>query len=120
MHITVLKSKIHQATITGMDASYEGSIVVDVDLMDIVGLHPWEKVLIADINTGERFETYVIEGKRNSASIELNGAAARLGTVRDRITIFAFTSIPESEAGAHAPRIVQLDENNRIVRKSFE
>jgi aspartate 1-decarboxylase len=118
--ITVLKSKIHQATVTGMDVGYEGSIVIDVALMDEVGLHPWEKVLVANIDSGARFETYAIEGEKGSGSIQLNGAAALLGTVNDRVTIFAFTSIPESEARGYAPKIIQLGENNRIVRKSFE
>jgi aspartate 1-decarboxylase len=119
MNVTLLKSKIHQATVTGVDVGYEGSIVVDSDLMDEVGLRPYEKVLVANLNTGDRFETYVIRGKARSGAIELNGATARLGQIGDRVIIFAFASVPESEAAKFSPKIVQLDANNRIVRRSF-
>jgi aspartate 1-decarboxylase len=118
VNISILKSKIHQATVTGVDMSYEGSIVIDAALMDEVGLHSYEKVMVANISTGDRFETYVIPGKRESKAIELNGATARLGQIGDRIIIFAFTSIPESEARTFSPRIIQLNENNQVVRKS--
>jgi aspartate 1-decarboxylase len=118
-HVTILKCKIHHATVTGTDTRYEGSIVVDEDLMDEVGLFEYEKVLVANVNTGDRFETYVIRGARGSGDIQLNGATARLGQVGDRIIVFAFVSIPERDARAHSPKIVLLDENNRIVRKSY-
>jgi aspartate 1-decarboxylase len=118
-HITILKCKIHNATVTGTDTRYEGSIVVDEALMDEVGLHPYEKVLVANVNTGDRFETYVIRGERGSGEIQLNGATARLGQTGDRIIVFAFVSIPEHDAKTHSPKIVLLDENNRIVRKTY-
>jgi aspartate 1-decarboxylase len=119
MHVTLLKSKLHNAAVTGTDTRYEGSIVVDEDLMDEVGLHEFEKVLVANGHTGDRFETYVIKGIRGSGDIQLNGATARLGQVGDRIIIFAFASIPEAEVRAFSPKIVLLDENNQIVRRSF-
>lgn len=119
MEVSILKSKIHQATVTGVDISYEGSIVVDAELMDEVGLFPYEKVLVANMSTGDRFETYAIPGGRGSGAIELNGATARLGQVGDRVIIFAFARVPEAEARDFLPRIVQLDENNRVVRRSF-
>lgn len=119
MDVYLLKSKIHRAAVTGVDMDYEGSIVVDVDLMEEVRLYAYEKVLVANIATGDRFETYVIPGKAGSGSIELNGATARLGQVGDRVIIFAFARIPESEASAYSPRIVQLDENNRVIRRNF-
>jgi aspartate 1-decarboxylase len=119
MSITLLKSKIHQATVTGVDMSYEGSIVVDSELMDEVGLIRYEKVLVANINTGARFETYVIEGTRGSGDIKLNGATARLGQVGDRVIVFAFANVPESSAENYSPKIILLDENNQIVRRSF-
>lgn len=119
MNITVLKSKIHQATVTGVDERYEGSIVIDAELMDEVGLRPYEKVLVANLNTGDRFETYAIEGERGSGAVELNGATARLGQVRDRLTIFAFATVPEAAATTVEPRIMQLDEKNHVVRRSF-
>jgi aspartate 1-decarboxylase len=119
MNITLLKSKIHQATVTGIDVGYEGSIVVDAELMDEVGFRPYEKVLVANFNTGDRFETYVISGQRGSGEIQLNGATARLGQTGDRIIIFSFASVSESEAEMFSPKIIQLDENNRVVRRSF-
>jgi aspartate 1-decarboxylase len=120
MDVTLLKSKIHQARVTGVDMNYEGSIVVDAALMDEVGIMPWEKVLVANIATGDRFETYVIAGQAGAGGIELNGATARLGQVGDQVIIFAFARMPESEADSFSPRIVQLDNNNRVIRRNFE
>jgi len=119
MDVFILKSKIHQATVTGFDMDYEGSIVVDAALMEEVGLLPYEKVLVANMATGDRFETYAIPGRHGSGAIELNGATARLGQTGDRVIIFSFARLSEEEARSHAPRIVQLDENNRVVRRSF-
>ncbi|MBP2681676.1 MAG: panD [Candidatus Krumholzibacteriota bacterium] len=119
MNITMLKCKIHNAVVTGTDTRYEGSIVIDEALMEDVGLHVWEKVLVANVNTGDRFETYAIKGVRGSGEIQLNGATARLGQVGDRVIIFAFVSIPEREAGTFSPKIVTLDEKNRVVKRTF-
>lgn len=119
MDLILLKSKIHQATVTGVNMDYEGSIVIDSALMDEVQLHPHEKVLVANISTGDRFETYVIRGERGSGSIELNGATARLGQIGDRIIIFSFAVMSETEAKTHAPRIIQLDDTNRVITRSF-
>jgi len=119
MDVFLLKSKIHLATVTGVDMHYEGSIVVDSDLMREVGFYPYEKVLVANMATGDRFETYVIEGGAGSGSIELNGATARLGQVGDRVIIFSFAQVPQAEARSFTPRIVQVDENNRVIRRSF-
>jgi aspartate 1-decarboxylase len=119
MELILLKSKIHQATVTGVDMHYEGSIVVDGAVMEEVGLTRWEKVLVANMNTGDRFETYVIPGPSRSGRFELNGATARLGHIGDRLIIFAFATYTEAEARTHAPRIVQLDDKNRVVRRSF-
>jgi len=119
MDVILLKSKIHRARITGVDMSYEGSIVIDADLMKETGLVVYEKVLVANIETGDRFETYVIEGEPGSGKIALNGAAARLGQVGDKVIILAFARVPQSEAEKFTPRIVQLDENNKIIRRSF-
>jgi aspartate 1-decarboxylase len=119
MDMFLLKSKIHLATVTGVDMHYEGSIVVDSDLMREVGFYPYEKVLVANMATGDRFETYVIEGRAGSGSIELNGATARLGQVGDRVIIFSFAQVPQAEAHSFTPRIVQVDENNRVIRRSF-
>jgi aspartate 1-decarboxylase len=119
VNVTMLKSKIHQATVTGLDVSYEGSIVIDPALMEEVGIRRYEKVLVANLNNGERFETYAIEGKRGDRAVKLNGATARLGHVGDRLTIFAFVTMPESEAATLAPKIIQLDENNAVLRRSY-
>jgi aspartate 1-decarboxylase len=104
MELLLLKSKIHQATVTGIDMHYEGSIVVDSALMEEVGLTRREKVLVANMNTGDRFETYAIPGPPCSGRIELNGATARLGHVGDRVIIFSFATYTEAEARTHAQR----------------
>ena len=119
MKITLLKSKIHRAAVTGVDMGYEGSIVIDPLLMEEVGLRRYEKVLVANLNNGNRFETYAIEGKRGEGQIMLNGATAHLGKAGDRLTIFAFASIGEAEATQFSPKIIQLDKDNAIVRRSY-
>lgn len=119
MELTVLKSKIHQAKVTGVDMNYEGSIVIDSALMEQAGLVAFEKVLVANISTGGRFETYVIPGEAGSGTVALNGATARLGQMGDRIIIFAFARMSGEEASSFRPKIIQLDENNRIVRRSY-
>jgi aspartate 1-decarboxylase len=117
MDIFILKSKIHQATVTGINMDYEGSIVIDAALMDEVDLHSYEKVLVANMTTGSRFETYAIEGPRGSGEIALNGATARLGHVGDKLIIFAFAQIPRADVGSFNPKIVQLDQENRILQR---
>jgi aspartate 1-decarboxylase len=119
MNMNTLKSKIHNAVVTGTNNDYQGSIVVDEALMEEVGLIPFEKVLVANNNNGNRFETYVIKGVRGKGDIELNGATALLGKVGDRVIIFAFASMPASEAEEFTPKIVLVDEKNQIVRRSF-
>ena len=119
MNVTILKSKIHRAAVTGVDVGYEGSIVIDPILMDEVGLRRYEKVLVANLNNGNRFETYVIKGDHGGGDIKLNGATARLGAIGDRVTIFAFAVLPEADAPGFEPRIIQLDKSNAVVRRSF-
>jgi len=119
MNVHILKCKIHQAAVTGVNMDYQGSIVVDAALMEEVGLFNHEKVLVANLSTGDRFETYVIPGEAGSGSVELNGATARLGQTGDRIIIFAFATMSEAEAKSYSPRVVQLDERNRVVQRSF-
>ena len=119
MNIIMMKSKIHRAAVTGKDVGYEGSIVIDPVLMDEVGLRRYEKVLVADMNNGNRFETYAIEGERGSGDIKLNGATALLGEIGDRLTIFAFAAMSEEEAARFEPKIVQLDKSNEVIRRSF-
>lgn len=111
--ITVLKSKIHRATVTDADLGYEGSISIDAVLLEKAGLVPYERVLVANLNTGARFETYVIAGEPGSGRIALNGGAARLGTPGDLVIIMAFGMIPADKAAGHTPRVVRPDSRNR-------
>jgi len=113
MLLTVLKSKIHRARITGCSLDYMGSLTVDRALMDAAGLIPYEKIGVANLATGGRFETYVIPGPAGSGVVELNGAAARLGAAGDRVIVFAYAQIEPGETVA--PRIVLVDDANRAV-----
>lgn len=114
MEITLLKSKIHRATITDANLFYEGSLSVDPDLLDRAGLMEYEKVQIVNINNGARLETYIILAERGSGDIELNGAAARLGHPGDHIIIIAYCNVTPEEAKNHKPRIILVDENNKV------
>jgi len=110
----MLKAKLHRAKVTDANLKYEGSITIDRRLMDAVGLLPFEKVKIYNINNGERFDTYVIEGPADSGTIALNGAAARKGLIDDLIIIVSYALYGPEEMAAYAPNIVVLDEKNRI------
>jgi aspartate 1-decarboxylase len=118
MLIEVLKSKIHRARVTEADINYTGSLTVDENLMEEVGLREYERVLVGNISNGNRFETYVIKGDRGSCSICLNGATARLGEVGDVLIVLAFAQIDEEEAKSFSPNIIVLDENNTVVKRS--
>lgn len=112
----MLKSKIHRATVIEADLNYEGSLTVDRDLMDAVGLYPFERVHIYNINNGERFDTYVIEGKAGSGMIGLNGAAARKGMVGDLVIIVSFALYGPDDLADYKPRIVVVDKGN-VIKK---
>jgi aspartate 1-decarboxylase len=116
MEFTLLKSKIHRAAVTGASVDYEGSLTISSDLAELVGLLEYEKILVGNLTNGERFETYAIYGEPQRGIIELNGATAHLGKIRDRITIMSFARYTPEEAAAHQPRILVLDEKNKIVR----
>jgi aspartate 1-decarboxylase len=116
MQLTVLKSKIHRATVTGASLNYEGSLTISEDLAELVDLIPYEKILVANLSNGERFETYAIYGPAQRGIIELNGATAHLGKIGDRVTIMSFARVPRQEAAQHKPRILVLNEKNEIVR----
>src|SRR5512138_2031215 len=109
MNVTVLKSKIHRATLTGADLNYEGSVTIDKELMKAANILPYELVHIVNINNGHRFETYAIEGPAGSGSICLNGAAARLGHVGDLIIILTYGSMPYDQAKEAKPILVKVD-----------
>ncbi len=114
MQRTMLKSKIHRATITEADLTYDGSLTIDQDLLDVAGIIPFEQVMVYNINNGERFETYAIQGERGSGVIGLNGAAARKGHVGDLIIIATYAQYDDSELIDFAPPILLCDEKNRI------
>lgn len=109
-----MKGKIHRATVMDADLNYEGSLTVDMDLVDAAGMRVYEKVSVVNINNGARFETYIIEGKRGSGEICLNGAAARLGMKGDKIIIITYAQVEENELPIdYIPKVVHVDENNR-------
>jgi aspartate 1-decarboxylase len=114
-HYTLLKSKLHRATVTGASLHYEGSLTVAEDLAKRAGFLPYERILVGNINNGERFETYLIFGAAGSRVIELNGATAHLGKIGDRLTIMSFAQVPAELAGKHHPTIVRLDEKNEVM-----
>ena len=112
---TLLKSKLHRATVTGASLHYEGSLTVDEELAKKAGFLPYEKILVGNINNGERFETYLIYGQPGTKVIELNGATAHLGKIGDRLTIMSFEQVPAELAAKHHPTVVRLDEKNDVL-----
>src|SRR5687767_2793116 len=112
MRISMLKSKLHRATVTDADLNYEGSVSIDPALCDAAQLRPFERVEIYDINNGNRFATYVIYGK--PGEVCLNGAAARLVHRGDQVIICSYAEFDEAEAARHQPRVVLLGDGNRI------
>ena len=115
MLVHVLKSKIHRAQVTAGNVEYEGSLSIARDLMDKVGLLPYERILCSNMANGERFETYAISAEPGSGQIILNGAAARLGKPGDRLTIMSFTEVEAAEAKTWKPQVIVLGEKNSIV-----
>ena len=113
MLISICKSKIHRATLTDKDLNYIGSITIDSELLRLADIAAWEKVQVININTGERFETYVIEGEPGSGTIALNGGAARKGEKGDLLIIVAYGLIDKNEAADFKPSIVHVDTNNK-------
>ena len=118
MTITLLKAKIHRAVVKQADLDYVGSITIDSELLRESGIIEYEKVEIADIDNGNRFETYAIAGEAGSGIICLNGAAARCVNKGDKIIIMAYAQMTPEEAKTHKPTVLFVDENNRIVRKA--
>ncbi|MBI5266017.1 MAG: aspartate 1-decarboxylase [candidate division Zixibacteria bacterium] len=116
MLITIFRSKIHRATVTDANLNYEGSITIDSELMKQADLVPNEKVHVADINNGERFETYVIPGAPGSGQIIINGAAARKVHIGDLVIIIAYAQIEKEKAAGYTPVIVHVDARNRAVK----
>ena len=113
---TMLKSKIHRATVTQADLHYEGSITIDAALMEAADILPFEQVQVLDVDNGARLTTYAIEGERDSGQVCINGAAARLVSAGDIVIILTYTEASEAEAREHAPQLVYVDDRNRVVR----
>jgi len=122
MYRTFLFAKIHRATVTGANTHYVGSITIDGELLAASGIRPYERVQVVDVDNGERLETYVIAGKAGSGAIELNGAAARLVQVGDKVIIMAYAQVPEPLPEDWMPTVLIMDEHNRIaeIRRTEE
>lgn len=115
MLIEKLKSKIHRATVTQAELNYVGSITIDEELMEAAGIFEYEKVQIADVDNGARFETYVIAGEKGSGIICLNGAAARMVCTGDKVIIMCYAQMTPEEANGQPPRVVFVDGDNKIT-----
>jgi aspartate 1-decarboxylase len=111
------KSKIHTATITGLELYYEGSVTIDRELLEMADMLPGEQVQIVNLNNGQRFITYTISGEPGSGVIELNGPAAHLAAVGDRVIIISYGNYDDDEARSLEPIVVFVDENNRPAQK---
>jgi aspartate 1-decarboxylase len=111
----MLRSKIHRATVTDANLEYEGSLTVDPILLEAADMLPYEQVRVSNLNNGERFETYLIPGRRGSGDMCLNGPTARKGAKGDRIIVFCYEYYNEQELKAFKPNIVSVDERNNII-----
>lgn len=116
MTITALKGKIHRATVIQAELDYVGSITIDEALMEAAGIIEYERVQVVDINNGNRLETYVISGERDSGMICLNGAAAKLVDKGDKVIIMCYAQMTEQELSDNPPRVVFVDDNNKITK----
>jgi aspartate 1-decarboxylase len=115
MFLEMMQSKIHRATITDANLNYIGSITIDETLLKTAGILPHQKVQVLNIHNGARFETYALAGEPNSGIITVNGAAARLAQPKDVVIIITYAWMDEKEAACHQPKVVFVDERNRIV-----
>src|SRR5512136_2520437 len=113
----MLRSKIHRATVTDSNLEYEGSLTVDPVLLEAAGMLPYEQVAVSNLNNGERFETYVIPGKRGAGEMVLNGPTARKGVKGDKIIVFCYEYFNEDELKTFKPKLVLVDDNNRVREK---
>lgn len=118
MNIEMLEGKIHRATVTEANIDYVGSITVDVSLLEEAGIREYQKVQVVDVNNGNRIETYTIAGKKDSGVICLNGAAARLSCTGDKVIIMAYASYSEDELKTYKPKVVFVDDDNKITKVS--
>lgn len=118
MYRTMLKSKIHRATVTDASLDYIGSITLDQELMEAADILPNEQVHVLDLSNGARFETYAIEGERGSGVVCVNGAAARLVAPGDKVIVLSYALIPEEQCRSFHPKVIFVDEKNTIVATS--
>lgn len=116
MLVNMLKGKIHRAKVVQAELDYVGSITIDEELLEASGIYEYERVQVVDIDNGNRFETYTIAGERGSGLICLNGAAARKVKVNDKIIIMAYAMMDDEKAKTHKPKVVFVDDNNKIVK----
>ncbi len=114
MLVTMMKAKLHRATVTQADLEYEGSIAIDRDLLDASGILPHEQVDVLNITTGARFTTYAIEAPRGSRTVGVNGAAARLVQAGDKVIVVTYCQLDASEARNYAPQVILLDDANHV------
>lgn len=117
MNREMFRTKIHRATVTMAELYYEGSITIDKVLLEAADILPYEKVQVVNMSTGNRLETYTIEGPANSGMICLNGPAARLGYVGDEVIIIAYSQMGDADAKKHKPTVVFVDKNNKITKQ---
>jgi aspartate 1-decarboxylase len=115
MYREMLRAKVHRITVTECDVAYEGSLTMDRDLMDACGMVPFEKIDVYDVDNGNRFTTYLIEGERGSGACCVNGAAARLVERGHKVIVASYAAVEERDVATHAPRIVLVDDRNRIT-----
>ena len=120
MHRTMLKSKIHRATVTDCDLNYVGSITIDEDLLDAADIREFEQVAVVDVDNGARFETYTIAGPRGLGDMKLNGAAARLVHRGDRIIVISYAAYDPDELDSYEPCVVHVDAHNQIINVDSE
>lgn len=116
MNLTMLKGKIHRAVVKQAELNYVGSITVDTKLLEAAGILEYEMVQVVDVENGSRFETYTIAGEAGSGMICLNGAAARQAAVGDHVILMSYAQMTPEEAKEHKPKVVFVDENNKIAR----
>ncbi len=116
MLATMLKAKLHRATVTHSELEYEGSCAIDDQLLEASGIHEYEQIHIYNVNTGSRFVTYAIRAEAGTGIISVNGAAARLASPGDILIICAFVQVTESELKDYHPRLIYVDRDNRITR----
>jgi aspartate 1-decarboxylase len=117
VHISLLKSKIHQAVVTGAEVNYEGGLSISADLAELVELEEYERILVGNMVNGGIFETYVIYAVRDHGTIALNGAVAHLGKPGDMLTIMSFGLFDPAEAGTHRPKVIILGDKNEVLRQ---